>query len=201
MATKVEGYPKKVYLKGGTLVTIRPLEPKDEVKLKEFFLSLPEEDRLFLREDVTKPEVVENFIRNLNYDVVFPLVAEYEDRIVGDATLHMSPYGWSRHVGQIRMVVARDFQKKGLGGHFARLLVQHAMNIGLDKLMAEVVENQTGARKAFEKLGFVVEAKLKGHVKDIHGMKRDLLILSNDCSHIWESMESSMLDYNPSAGE
>ncbi len=197
---EIEGYPKTQTLKDGTRVTIRPLGPRDEVALKEFFLALPEEDRLFLREDVTRPEVVEGFIRSLGDDTVFPLVADHEGRIVGDATLHRTRHGWSTHVGQIRVVVARDFQHRGLGTALARCLVRHAIGIGLDKLVAEVVDNQNAAKRAFEKLGFVKEAVLKGHVRDIHGVKRDLVLLANDCSHIWETMESLVSDFSPTLG-
>lgn len=196
-----EGYPKTVTLKDGRKVVIRPLEPRDEYTLKEFFLALPDEDRMFLREDVTKPEVVERFIRSLGEGTVYPLIAEYEGRIVGDATLHLNRYGWSRHVGQIRVVVAREFQRKGLGSALAKYIVRHAISLGLDKLVAEVVEDQTGAIRAFEKLGFAKEAVLKGHVKDIRGYKRDLVILANDVSHIWERMEALVADFSPTIGE
>jgi hypothetical protein len=39
--------------------------------------------------------------------------------------------------------------------------------------------------------------RVKGHVKDIHGTKRDLVIMANDLSHIWEAMESFLRDYSP----
>ncbi|TLM98568.1 GNAT family N-acetyltransferase, partial [bacterium] len=92
------------------------------------------------------------------------------------------------HVGEIRMVVARPFQRSGLGTALARSLVRRAVSVGLDKLVAEVVDNQIGAKRAFEKLGFHQEAVLKGHVKDIHGIKRDLVILANDVSPIFYSL-------------
>jgi len=68
--------------------------------------------------------------------------------------------------------------------------VKVAMQHGVDKLVAEVADNQTGAKKAFEALGFKEEALLKGQVKDALGRKRDLCILSNDVSQIWEAMEA-----------
>jgi len=196
----IEGYPRTVTLKDGTKVTIRPLAARDEASLKEFFLELPEEDRQFLREDATRPEVVERFIRTLGDETVFPLIAEHAGRIAGDATLHRDRHGWSTHVAQIRVVVAREFQHKGLGTALARCLVRHAIGIGLDKLVAEVVENQHAAKRAFEKLGFVEEAVLKGHVRDIHGIKRNLVILANDCSQIWETMEALVSDFSPTHG-
>ena len=65
-------------------------------------------------------------------------------------------------------------------------------------MIIQVVENQVGARKMFRKLGFRQEAVLRGHVKDIHGMKRDLIVGANDVSHIWDAMESLVADFSPS---
>ena len=50
---------------------------------------------------------------------------------------------------------------------------------------------RSAAKRTFEKLGFHKEAELPGHVKDIHGKKRDLLIYADDVSHIWSAMESA----------
>jgi RimJ/RimL family protein N-acetyltransferase len=63
-----------------------------------------------------------------------------------------------------------------------------------------VVENQIAAKRALEKLGFRDEAVLKGHVKDIHGIKRNLLVMSNDVSHLWEAMAEMVADYSPTTG-
>jgi RimJ/RimL family protein N-acetyltransferase len=193
----LEGFPESVTLRDGTQILVRPMQPDDGPALLAFFRSLPEEDRLFLREDVTKEEVVDRFVRHLDYDAVLPLIAEHQGRIIGDGTLHRNRYGWASHVGEIRVVVDPGFHRRGLGGAIARLLVKHATAVGLDKLVAEVVENQVGAKRAFGKLGFYPEAILKGHIKDIHGTKRDLVILANDVSHIWETMEAMISDYSP----
>jgi len=196
----LEGFPENVALRSGRRVTVRPMQPDDGPALLEFFRSLPEQDRLFLRDDVTREDVVDRFVRNLDYGRVLPLLAEHEGRIVGDATLHRNHGGWATHVGEIRLVVDPGFQRDGLGTALARLLVRHATGVGLDKLVAQVVDNQVGAKRAFGRLGFYPEAVLKGHVKDIHGTKRDLVILANDVSQIWETMESMVSDYSPAIG-
>ncbi len=193
----LEGFPETVTLRDGAQVALRPMQPDDGPALLEFFRGLPEEDRLFLREDVTKEEVVDRFVRNLDYQAVLPLIAEHRGRIVGDGTLHRDRHGWAAHVGEIRVVVDPEFQRRGLGTAIARVLVRRATGFGLDKLVAEVVENQVAAKRAFGKLGFYPEAVLKSHVKDIHGTKRDLVILANDVSHIWETMEALVSDYSP----
>ena len=64
--------------------------------------------------------------------------------------------------------------------------------------MIEVVENQAGARRMFRRLGFRQEAVLRGHVKDINGTRRNLVLASTDVSHIWDAMEALVADFSPS---
>jgi len=198
---KLEGYPKDVTLRDGVSMSIRPIEPDDAEALAAFYRELPGEDRLFLREDVTRPGWSEEFIRSVDFDHVFSLLAEHNGRVMGNATLYRSRHGWSAHVGEIRIAVARAYQRHGLGTALASQLVQHATSIGLEKIVAHVVENQVGAKRAFEKLGFHKDAVLRGHVKDIHGVTRDLVVMSSDVSHLWEAMAALMADYSPTMGE
>jgi RimJ/RimL family protein N-acetyltransferase len=191
-------YPVEVGLREGTQATVRPMELKDGPGVLDFYRALPEEDRLFLRDDVTRPSWLERFTSQIDYNRLVPLIAEQGGKVVGNAALYRSLHGWSVHVGEIRVVVARALQGKGLGSLLVRELTRIAVDAGLEKMVASVVDNQVGAKRAFEKLGFKPEAVLKGHVKDIHGSKRDLVILANDVSHIWESMESLLQDFSPS---
>ena len=109
------GYPKDVTLKDGRVVTIRALAHGDFDKLFGFFKVLPEEDRLFMRHDVTDPEVVGKWIERLDLNRVIPLVAEGGDEIVADGTLHFDSHGWATHVGHVRIVTARTHRRVGLG--------------------------------------------------------------------------------------
>ena len=194
---EIGGYPRTIVLKSGEEVQLKLMHPEDKDALLEFFKNLPQEDKLFLKEDVTDPKVIQRWIDEMDYTKVLPVLAWYGDRIVGDSTLHMEKYGWSRHVGEIRVVVASDFQRKGLGKAMVKNLVAHAIDFGLDKIIAMVMEGQYSAQKAFERLGFVKEAVLKNHVKDLEGNKRDLIILANDVSHIWNRMEELVSDFDP----
>jgi L-amino acid N-acyltransferase YncA len=192
-------YPMEVALRDGVAIHVRPMELKDGPAVLAFFRALPEEDRLFLRDDVTRPEWLDRFVRKIDYNSMVPLVALLGSKVVANAALYRPLHGWSTHVGEIRVAVAREMQGKGLGTILVRELVRIATNAGLEKMVAAVVDNQQGARRAFEKLGFQPEAVLKGHVKDVHGSRRDLVILANDVSHIWEAMESLVRDYSPSS--
>ncbi len=183
-------YPKEVKLRDGSTVVLKPFERRDKDALLLFFQKLPEEDRLFLKDNVTDPAVVERWAVELNYDKVFPLLAWKGNEVVADATLHKNTGGWMKHVGTIRAVIARDYQRHGLGSILANELFLHALKCGLEKIVAEMMETQTGARKVFEKLGFKLEATFHGHVRDQIGVRHDLLVLTKDLEEFWANIQT-----------
>jgi L-amino acid N-acyltransferase YncA len=190
----LEEYPKEATLKDGRVVTIRPLGNGDFDKLYAFFQTLPEEDRLFMRHDVTDPEVVGKWVKELDFDRAIPLVAEHDDKIVADGTLHLTRHGWATHVGHIRLVTARTHRHVGLGTLIARELVRLAEKRNLEKLQSQVIEDNVGSVRLFEKLGFRTCAVLKDLVKDQKGIKRNLAIMINDVTDIERIIEDWIHD-------
>ncbi|MDF1536580.1 MAG: GNAT family N-acetyltransferase [bacterium] len=176
----LENYPSKVDLKDGTQLTLRAMTKQDDRALMDFFESLTEEDRLYLRNNVSSYRVVREWFENLNYNRVFPLLALVDGRIVANATLHRKPFGWMRHVGEIRIVVSPEFRKKGLARIMAAEIIANAREAGLEKLTAEMAVSQKDAFEAFHKLGFKDEAKLKGYIRDGKNRGHDLLIMTLD---------------------
>jgi L-amino acid N-acyltransferase YncA len=193
----LEGFPRSVTLRDGTVLTIRPVKRGDQPALLAFYREMPQEDRLFLKDDVTTESWADRFIRRIERTEALSLVAETDGRIVAEATLYRPQHGWSSHVGELRVAVARSHRRRGLATALAGMLVKLATDQGADKIVVEVVENQVPALRTFGKLGFQQEAVLRGHVKDIHGARRDLLVLSNDVSHIWAAMEALLADSSP----
>ncbi len=196
----LEGFPQHLTLRDGTKVVVRSVEATDSNALLEFYRSLGEADREFLTDDVTKPEWVQRFVRLVQLHEIVSLVAEHEGKVIGEATLYRTPHGWTAHVGELRVSTAPAFRRKGLGTVLAHELVRVATGLGLEKLIVQMVENQAAARRTFARLGFKEEAVLRGHVKDIHGIKRNLVIASNDVSHIWDAMEAMVADFSPTSG-
>jgi len=194
---KLEGFPRSVTLRDGTLLTVRPTKGGDQAALLAFYREMPQEDRLFLKDDVTTEPWADRFIRRIERNEALSLVAETDGRIVAEATLYRPQHGWSAHVGELRVAVARSHRRKGLATALAGMLVKLATDQGADKIVVEVVENQVPALRTFAKLGFQQEAVLRGHVRDTRGARRDLLILSNDVSHIWAAMEALVADSSP----
>ena len=179
-------YPKEVTLRDGSKVTLRPLVKEDEKELVKFFKGLSKEERLYLRDDVADPEVIQKWMENIDYEKVLPILALDGNTIVADATLHRDPYGWMRHVGQIRMSVAGSHRGRGLARIIAAEVFHQAVGFGLDKLVAEMLSIQKNAQRVFTRLGFVEEAVLKDQAVDTTGQKHDLIIMSNDVTTLWQ---------------
>lgn len=182
-------YPKTLQLKDETKVTLRLLVKEDQDSLLEFYKSIPESDRLFLRVDITDKKNVERRFGNLDYDYVYPILAFVDNKIIGIGTLFRPEFGWKRNLGEVRVLIAPDHQRKGLATIFVRELFFHALKAKIYKLQAEMTENQESAIAAFERLGFRQEARLKKHVTDIRGRRRDLVIMTLDIEDFWYLME------------
>lgn len=176
----LKGYPKTIELRGGLKVTLRPMVKEDVEKLWAFFQGVPREDRLFLRDDVSKKETIEAWAKDLDYEKVLPIVAEWDGRIVADATLHRRRFGWTSHVGKIRLVVAKEFRERGLGSALVEEITQIAKAAKLELLVAEIVETEGAALKAFRHLGFEREAVFYSYVRDQIDRPHSLVVMIKD---------------------
>lgn len=185
----MRAYTKEVRLKDGRRIMLRPLTHDDFEALHAFLHSLPEEDRLFLRQDVRDPQLVQKWVQELDADRIIPLLALEDDRIVGSGRIHMMNHGWMQHVGHMRLITARTHRRKGLGGLIARELVDLAAERRLEKIQAHVIEDDVGAVKMCTTLGFKTAAILEGMVKDQSGRRRNLAIMVNDVSDLTRIME------------
>jgi len=186
-------FPKVTKLKDGTKVTLRPMIAEDLEALHRFFVEdVPEEDRLHLRDDVAKRSVVEKWASKLNYDKVVPILMLVDGRIIADGTLRHHPHGWSSHMAEVRLVVARDQQQKGAGMVLLKELVHLAQMKNVDMIQAQVFENTLGGLTVFQRLGFRIEAVLRGFALDIKGERQNMVVLVRDVAELWQSMEDML---------
>ncbi len=171
-------FPKKIKLPDGVEVELRTMTADDRDAVLEFARNLPEEDLLFLRVDLTKPDVVDDWISNIESGNSSSLVAYSGESFIGYATVHRTTARWTRRVGEIRINVAPDYRARGLGRVLTNEIFDLARELGLKKLMANMTTDQRGAQAAFGRLGFVAEALLADFVEDSEGTTRDLVIMS-----------------------
>jgi GNAT superfamily N-acetyltransferase len=171
-------YPTEIVLEDGTKVTIRPLEREDKVPLIQFFQRIPEDDRFYLKENVTAPEVIHQWTEHMDLERAIPLIAVIGGKIVADATLHRSRAPARRHVGELRIVVDPDYRGRGLGARLIQELIDLGMALGLHRLFFELVDRrERAAIHAVVHAGFQEVAVLRDRVKDIYGSLQDLVIL------------------------
>jgi L-amino acid N-acyltransferase YncA len=182
-------YPREVRVRDDR-VTLRYMSPADRESVLAFARALPAHDLLFLRRDITRPEVIDRWLDDISGQRITTVLAEYGGEVVGYATVDRGDVSWSPHVAELRVAVASSMRRRGLG----RLLTQEAFLIALDrgveKMVAQMTTDQEGAIAVFETLGFHTEALLRDHVKDREGRKLDLLIMAHDVVQFLAQMEA-----------
>ena len=173
-------YPRVVKAKDGRRITLRLMEASDADEMLTFARSLPPDDLLFLRRDITLPEVLNQWVHDIEEGRTVTVLSEDDVTLAGYGALHFNEVLWTGHVGEIRMLVAPAYRRLGLGSRLASELFAVAKDIGLKKIMVQMTPDQQGARVTFERLGFRPEAILADFVLDREGRTRDLLIMSYD---------------------
>ena len=172
-------YPTKYIvpytLRDGRQVLLRPIRPEDEPIEAELIKNLSEESKRFRFFYVIKDITHDMLVRfcNIDYDREMAIIAEYTDsngkrRNVGVGRLIMDP---SRKRGEFAVVVADDFQGKGLGTKLIDMLIQIADEKGLETIYGIVMPENTKMIELCRKMGFdirytpeevIVELNLKG---------------------------------------
>jgi len=164
----------------GVRLTFRLMEPSDREAILEFARSLPNDDLIFLRTDITEPKTVDAWINYLEAGRTITVVADDGGKLAGYASIHLNDALWTRHVGELRVLVGRDHRGIGLGKRLTNEAFAIAKDLGLRKITAQMPTEQRGARGVFERLGFRPEALLADHVMSRDGQTHDLLIMSYD---------------------
>jgi len=180
---------KTVKLKDQTKVLIREMAREDLDDSHSFFKSLPEDDRAYLRREVTKREVVERRISEIESGAVMRLVAVADGQIVADGSLEISDEEWKRHVGELRLIVGQPHRRKGLGALMARELYLLAASAKMEEIIVKMMRPQEEALSIFRRLGFREEASLHEYVQDQAGRKQDLILMRCDLEALWQEME------------
>lgn len=181
-------------LKDGTRVLIRNLTINDLDKMMKFYRSLPVEERKYLKVDVTNRDVVAQRIRLIEQGNVFRIIALVGDDVVADGALELPSEEWKRHQGELRVIVARPFQRKGLGTLIMRELYFLAAEKNVEKVVAKMMRPQVAARTICRKLGFREEHLLPDYVKDISGETQDLIIMTCNLKDLWKEIEQIYSD-------
>ncbi len=173
----LEDYPKTIRLKDGSEVVLRSMQPDDAECLHKFFCALPDNERILIKHRVTDLGVIRGWCENINYDRNLPLLAMVGGQVVADGRLHCEIGGWKRHIGRVSVAVHPEYRSQGLARILISELISIAQHSGLEKLEAELLADQKGARYIFGALGFTELLFLEKYVKDMQAIDHDYILM------------------------
>ena len=156
-------------------LTVTPVDGGHLAALSKFIEHISAGDRTFFRNDLLADGVVAAWI---NKPTGVYYVAEDGGQIAGLLVLEPG-IAWSSHVGDVRIVVAPEFRRRGIGRRLARQALLAGVELGLDKLVVQVAAADEATISMFVDLAFEPEALFRSHVRDDAGVTHDLLVLAH----------------------
>ena len=176
MVTNDLTFRQVITLRDGTRVLLRPLITEDKQALIELFVPVPYEERQHMRHDINDPELVASWADHIEYERIFPIVAVVGNRIVGNGTLHFGQ-GPSRHRAEVRVFLARDFRRRGLGTKLIQALIEQAKKRNIFLLEVQVIRDLVSDVKAMQKAGFEPVCTFEDYYMLPDGELRDIVHL------------------------
>jgi acyl-CoA hydrolase/RimJ/RimL family protein N-acetyltransferase len=159
-------YPKHLEeilkLRDGEQLLIRPIRADDEEKIKGMFYTFSEQTK-YLRYHGTLKSLPHNKLQvfcNVDYDTEMALVvvrgrAGHEE-ILGVGRYMTNP---GQRSAEMAFVVSDNWQRKGIGTHLFKRLVDIGRQSGINQFNADVLPENSGMLKIFHRSGLNTETQ------------------------------------------
>lgn len=165
---------------GGHDITVNLMQPEDQERLLAFTQDLTKDDMMFLRLDISKPEVIADWVDKVRTGQTTTVLATNEaGEVVAYCSLHYSTQLWTSHIGEMRIFVSPDYRGIGLSKRLVTDIFQMAGEQKLERVQMNVAREQHHFQRMLESLGFRVEALLTDWLKDKAGRTHDLIVMSH----------------------
>lgn len=159
-------------LRDGREVIIRFLNPEDRDGLFRMFSSMSEK----ALEWSMAPYTMENVQQRINnLPTLIALVAEYQEEIVGWASIYKSSHPRRKGLGDLGIYLHQDFHNVGLGTAMTERLLQLAKNEKMHRIELTVVGENKIALRLYEKFGFQIEGVSKDAFFGFDGKYHDMV--------------------------
>lgn len=176
----LDKFPMELKLRDGTLCVVRPVQKRDDIRLQKFFLSVPEEERLFIKQPITERTLFRQWCRQPDFERNLPLLMLHGQKVIGEATLHQRGGGWKRHIGLITVLTHPQYRGRDVAKILVTELVEIARYAGLRRLEAELNGGRKVAIRALEQLGFRELICLRDYVLDMKAVTHDYVLMGMD---------------------
>lgn len=144
-------------LEDGKTVTFRHIAPADAIREQALVRKLSSDARYFRFHGTIKElnkKDLEKFTNPdpLNEEALIILYkGEINEEEIGVARFVVDPDGMNC---EFAIVVANEWQKRGLGSKLMNKLIMHAQSRGIKRIWGSVLENNSGMRQFIKGLGF-----------------------------------------------
>jgi RimJ/RimL family protein N-acetyltransferase len=157
------GYEEDVVLKDGRPLHLRPIRPDDGPELLKLYDKLSNTS-LYHRFFVVPPKDASkaDYLAHVDYDNQFALVAALDGEVVAVARYHRDLS--RRDHAEVAFTVADALQGKGIGSLLLSRLAAIAREHGVAVFDAEVMADNTGMIRVFERSGFAVSRRTEGEI-------------------------------------
>ncbi len=176
----LEKFPFTVKLRDGTECTVRPLDKRDDVRLHKFFLAVPEEERLFIKQPIFDRTMFKDWCRHADFERNLPLLMLHRQRVIGEATLHQRFGGWKRHIGLVTVLTHPQYRGRDVAKILVAEVVEIARILGLRRLEAELNGERKVAIHALEHIGFQHLLRQEDYVLDMKAVTHDFVLMGMD---------------------
>ena len=164
----------------GEEVAFRLMEASDSEAVRQLVRTLPEEYLFYLMDDIRDPAGMKHWIDGIREHSIISVLAERSGELLGCSTLRCGHLQWTRHLGEIRIMVSPGARGKGIGKLLGKEVFAAAHDVGLRRIIARLTSKQITARYLFQHLGFHIEAVLADCVIDNQEHTQDLIFMSYD---------------------
>ena len=159
-------------LRGGEVITIRPIRPDDAARLQASFAQMSQEtiyDR-FMGYKKALPDPEAHYLASLDYDCHMALVAAKagehgEGTIIGVARYHVVDD--EPNVAEFAIVINDAYQRQGLGSHLMMRLMEYGQVHGILTLLGFAHGENYRLLRFVQRIGFPFEHKLKDGLWEI----------------------------------
>ena len=169
-------YPREVTLADGHPLQLWLMSEADVDAVLAFARTLPHDDLMYLRVNITEPAVVRHWVDSIAAGRTLTVLAATGDQVLGEATLLHNATSWTRHLGEIRIQISPIARRRGLARLLASEIEALAKQLGLSLLTARMTLDQAAAQAVFRQLGFQREAVLWDYAITPDGKTRNVLV-------------------------
>lgn len=175
--TAIEKYPVRLTLKDGLETELRPLRREDEIALGDFYLAIPEHERLFVKGSLNDRAVFKKWCESIDPENFLSLLVCHEGKVIGQGLLHQRQGGWKCHIGLVRLLVHPEFRDLGISEALIKELIDAARHAGLLRLEMEINGEREIAIRSLTVLGFNELARIPDYVQDMKSGFHDYVLL------------------------